>query len=248
MAMLSSTSQSRALLVASGAGIAIRYGFYFVGTLVFGAMAVGMVGLYGLLPHALSREPVFHLLPADVASLSKRSDVVEVAGTHFATWHYGEIHDRGRDLTVTMVMPPKGASVVKQFTREFVGITALRQVRPALSSTYYDLETRFGPVRAAEMRVNADGRQKLCLAFLSRFETTAVYLRGWICEGNGSQPSAGALACTIDRMVLDAPLPVEEADAFMRQRAAKRGGRCGAAPVTQTTDTRPVRHYRPFRR
>jgi hypothetical protein len=226
----------------------IRYCFYFFGAVLFAMTAYAIVSLYGLLPQALAREPAFHLMPADVASLSKQGEVVEVGGARLETWHYGQLHDRGRDLTITMIMPPKGASVTKNFAREFLDVAMLRQVRPILSSTYYDLETRFGPVRAMQMRVNADGRQKLCLAFLSRFETTAVYLRGWTCEGNGSQPSAGALACTIDRLALDAPLAFQAADDFLRPRTAKRGGTCGAAPVTQTTDTRPPRVHRAYRR
>ncbi len=244
--MLSSIDRPQASLVAMGAGIVIRYGFYLFGMVAFAAVASAAIGLYGLLPQSLSREPVFHLAAADVASLSRQGEVVEMAGTRFETWHYGQIYDRGRDLTVTMMMPPKGSPVPRHFAREFLDGATLRHARPVLSSTYYDLETRFGPVRAVQMRVNADGRQKLCLAFISRFETTSLHLRGWTCEGNGSQPSAGALACTIDHMTATAALATPEADDFFRQRAAKRGT-CGAAPVTQTTDTRPPRRLRPHR-
>lgn len=245
--MLSSIDRPRASLVAAGAGIIIRYGFYLFGMVAFAAVASAVIGLYGWLPQSLAREPAFHLAPADVASLSRQGEVVEMAGTRFETWHYGQIYDRGRDLTITMVMPPKGSAVTRYFGREFLDNATLRHARPVLSSTYYDLETRFGPVRALQMRVNADGRQKLCLAFISRFETTSLYLRGWTCEGNGSQPSAGALACTIDHMTATAALATPEAEDFFRQRAAKRGGTCGAAPVTQTTDTRPPRRPRPHR-
>ncbi|MGE0752111.1 MAG: hypothetical protein AB7K64_16160 [Variibacter sp.] len=246
--MLSSIDRSQASLVAAGAGILIRYGFYLFGAVAFAAVASAAIGLYGWMPRSLAREPAFHLAPADVASLSRQGEVVEMGGARLETWHYGQIYDRGRDLTVTMVMPPKGSPVTRHFAREFLNSTTLRHARPVLSSTYYDLETRFGPVRAVQMRVNADGRQKLCLAFISRFETTSLYLRGWTCEGNGSQPSAGALACTIDHMTVTAALATPEADDFFRRRAAKRGGTCGAAPVTQTTDTRPPRPLRIPRR
>ena len=59
-----------------------------------------------------------------------------------------------------------------------------------------------GPVRAREFRVNADGRTKLCLAYLSRFETTSVYLKGWTCEASGFNPGVYDLACNLDSLVL----------------------------------------------
>ena len=78
---------------------------------------------------------------------------------------------------------------------------------------------------------------KLCLAFLSRFETPYVYLKGWVCEASGAQPSASSLACLINRMTFDRPLTSLDADAFMR-RGLSRGSYCQATPVSQTTDTR----------
>jgi hypothetical protein len=47
----------------------------------------------------------------------------------------------------------------------------LGDVRATMLPNFYDLETRFGAVRAREMRVDADGRWKQCLAFRSRFDT-----------------------------------------------------------------------------
>ena len=49
-------------------------------------------------------------------------------------------------------------------------------------------EARFGEYRATEMRVDADGRWKQCLAFRSRLQTATVYLTGWYCDGSGSKP------------------------------------------------------------
>ena len=71
------------------------------------------------------------------------------------------------------------------------------------------MDTRFGAVRAADLNVNSDGFIKQCIVFLTRFETNAVYMKGWLCEASGAKPSADKLACMIDRMVLDKPLRVE---------------------------------------
>jgi len=86
------------------------------------------------------------------------------------------------------------------------------------------------------MRVDTDGRWKQCLAFRSRFETPAVYLTGWYCDGSGSKPSANSLACVLDKLVIERELTSKDADAFMRGRMAK-SAHCQADTVTQTTDT-----------
>src|SRR6185369_7814498 len=114
------------------------------------------------------------------------------------TRHYGRQYDRGTNLTVTLaVRPPIGSSVRLAPT--------FAEVRSQLSNSYYgsgtthyDLETRFGPIRASENRVNADGLIKPCLAFQSRFETAAVRLYGTYCEAAGSKPIAHRLACLLD--------------------------------------------------
>ena len=55
------------------------------------------------------------------------------------------------------------------------------------------------------------------------------------------------LACDLDSLVVDANFaPNEPAGAFLRDRM-KRPKLCSAEPVTQTTDTRPMRPS-PFRR
>ena len=115
---------------------------------------------------------------------------------------------------------------------------------PCSTPTHYDLENRFGEFRATEMRVDTDGRWKNCLAFRSRLDTAAVYFTGWYCDGSGAKPAAGALACMLDRLVLDADLASKEGD--MRARMA-RPPNCSAEPVTQTTDVRQRRMSPPSR-
>jgi len=110
----------------------------------------------------------------------------------------------------------------------------------ASMSTYgsmrHDLETRFGPVHAAETRITADGLIKPCLAFKSRFATEAVRLEGTYCEATGAKPSPHRLACILDGLVLDARLASTQADAFLRGRMAQRPY-CTSTPVSQTMDT-----------
>ena len=76
------------------------------------------------------------------------------------------------------------------------------------------------------MRVDTDGRWKQCLAFRSRFDTAAVYLTGWYCDGSGSKPSPNALACVLDKLVIERELAVEG----RRHVPARAHGQVGALP------------------
>ena len=121
-----------------------------------------------------------------------------------------------------------------------ISLGTLSSASAVYSNSYYDLQTRFGPVRAREFRVEADGRRKLCLGFLSRFDTPSIYLKGWSCEASGIKPGIYDLACNLDSLVLDQTLASAEADAFLRERM-RLPKKCSGEPVTQTTDTRPAR-------
>src|SRR5262249_34835434 len=148
---------------------------------------------------------------------------------------YGSFHNRDINFSVGMGFPPDGA--VKFDPAPQLSSLAPSTLRTVMSSNYHDLETRFGAVRAMEARIDNDGQWKQCLAFASRFETSTLYLIGWYCDATGAKPSAGSLACIIDKLTLDRPLASNDADTFLRARAA-RPASCSATPVSQTYDTR----------
>jgi hypothetical protein len=139
-----------------------------------------------------------------------------------------------------MGIPPKDAILTRDSMPQLTEISALRHARMVFSSVYHDLDTRFGAVRATEMRVDSDGQWKQCLSFASRFDTTAVYFVGWFCDASGAKPSPDRLACILDKITLNKELASKDADAFMREKMAK-GGLCSATPVSQTIDTRTYR-------
>lgn len=97
-----------------------------------------------------------------------------------------------------MVLPPNGVVAESQLGVSLRGAGLLGGIRSVMLPNFYDLETRFGAVRAMEMRIDADGLWKQCLAFQSRFDNPAIYLMGWSCDATGAQPSATALACTLE--------------------------------------------------
>jgi hypothetical protein len=223
----------------------IRYTFYALGALAFGLIGLSLlkvfnaVSFYRIAP--VDEVPAFRLVDSELVRLSMLTKVTSGASLgRVETRQYGQPHDRSVNLSITLMMPPKLGSGTN---------ASFADVRNALvsSSSFsgtgvrYDLETRFGPVRAAETRINADGLIKPCLAFQSRFETLAVRLDGSFCEAAGGKPSPQRLACILDTLVLDNKLASADADAFLRERMTRRA-LCTATPVTQTMDTqqRPV--------
>ena len=224
------------------AGAVIRYGFYATGAIVLGFIGIGMVSIWRMAPKPIDAPPAFHIAAGDVANKQVSGHVI--AGSRLGrieVRQYGQSNNRTSDLAVVMVMPPKGIGMGTQFVQDLHQANLLRVRRAVMTQTYYDLDTRFGELRATEMRVDTDGRWKQCLAYQSRFETPSVYLTGWYCDGTGSMPTAGALACILDKLVLDQELAAPDADRFLRERMAKPAF-CQGGPVTQTTDMghRPI--------
>src|SRR5262249_38692649 len=136
--------------------------------------------------------PSFRLTSPEVARLPVTGSVTTGRGSRVEMRQYGRLHDRDKDFTVVMVMPPKEQGGARDFAAEMTHFDSMQgglafvtaygvQMRvlygagplqsAQFSSSYHDLQTRLGPVRAREFRINADGRYKLCLAYLSRFET-----------------------------------------------------------------------------
>jgi hypothetical protein len=216
----------------------IRYSFLAVGTLTLGGMGLGVMSVANWVPKAVDAPPAFRIAAGEFASKATSGHVVTSSRFGRAeVLQYGQLYNRNTDLAVALIMPPKGIGMGTRFLQDLADVNLLRAKRSfILSQTNYDLDTRFGEYRATEMRVDADGRWKQCLAFRSRLDTVSVYLTGWYCDGSGSKPSPNALACILDKLVIDRELAVKDADTFMRGRMTK-AAYCQASPVTQTTDT-----------
>jgi hypothetical protein len=218
-------------------GAVIRYSFYAIGTVVLGLIGIGILAVWRIPPKAVDTPPAFHVAAGDVASKPVSGHVV--TGSRLGrveVLQYGQLNNRSSDLAVVLAMPPKGVGMGTRFAQDLHGANYLRLKRAVMTQVHYDLNTRFGEFRATEMRVDTDGRWKQCLSYQSRFDTAAVYLAGWYCDGSGSRPSAGTLACILDKLALDRPLASPEADRYLRERMAKPAF-CQGTPVTQTSDT-----------
>lgn len=226
---------------AAGAGAVIRYSFYLFGALVFGAILIGINWAYGSRVKKVDTKPAFHLASQYLERLPVSSQVV--TGGRFGRMEllqHGAVRDRDINLTIAMGIPPRDAILTRDSMPQLTEISALRRARMVFTSVYHDLDTRFGAVRATEMRVDNDGQWKQCLSFASRFDTTAVYFVGWFCDASGAKPSPDRLACILDKITLNKDLASPEANAFMREKMGK-GASCSATPVSQTIDTRTYR-------
>jgi len=236
--------QNHIATVGGYAGKAVRYSFYAAGTVMFALIAIGVVRISSFFsqPSSVSTKASFQIASPDLARLSPTATSAKFNAGWQEVLQHGRIYDRDTDFTLVVNMPANpGTPVVRDYSSEMSSLRPLlRSTYMGASTTYYDLQTRFGPVRAASFQANSDGQTKLCVSYLSRFETEAVYLKGWLCEASGARPNFHTLACMLDRIALKGMLPTAAAQAFFEERM-KRSARCSAEPVSQTTDTRPAR-------
>ena len=237
-------SRSNIEVAANAAGSFVRLVFYAVA--IFALLFVGLVStwIWNRLPpsrESVKVQPAFEVRTNSLASRPAVRKAENWPQGWTETLQYGQLHDRDVDMTVVMVVPKES---YQGLTRNYASeIGSLRPIAGRFyqsNTTFYDLETRFGSIRASAFSFNADGRTKLCISYLSRFDTPAVYLKGGYCEANGARPSYSAVACVLDQLVLGRPLPSAEATSFMTERM-KLPAKCSSEPVTQTTDTSPRR-------
>jgi hypothetical protein len=240
-------SRTNVQIATQTAGSFIRFAFYAVG--LFALAFVGLVALWiwnrlPPSPASVKAQPVFQI----GANVLSRRPQVSKAENRPQGWveslQYGQLYDRDVDMTVVMIVPKEGyEGLTRNYASEIGALRPISNRFHGSNTTYYDLETRFGALRAREFTTNADGRTKLCISYLSRFDTEAFYLKGWYCEANGARPSYSTLACIIDQLALKRPLASAEATSFITRRM-KQPAKCYAEPVSQTTDTSPRRPLR----
>ncbi|MBZ0141690.1 MAG: hypothetical protein K8H87_18270 [Pseudorhodoplanes sp.] len=232
-------SQQRLASSVSAAGIVVRYAFYLLGAIVFGLTAFAILSIWNNRTKRIDAPPAFRLTAPELSRLPLRSQIVSDRRLgRVEIRQHGQIYHRDIDFTVALIMHPSGSiALTSDGLPRLPRIKPLRSARTVSTAVNYDLDTRLGDYRASELRVDADGQWKQCLAFVSRFETDAVSIAGWYCDASGARPSADRLACLLDKIALDAPLDSPEADRFLRARLA-RAPKCAASPVSQTVDTR----------
>jgi hypothetical protein len=221
-----------------------RYTFYAAGTLAFVLVAFAIIKVSSFVSFnrvkIVDDAPSFRIVEKAFTKLPTQSKVTSGGSLgRIEVRHYGRLHHRTANLSIALIVPPKpGDRPARQdFSTVHNTLAMSTSSSAAPGAGRYDLETRFGAVRAGDTRISVDGLVKPCLLFYSRFDTDAVRLEGAMCEADGSKPSPHGLACILDGLVLDARLPTAAAESFLRERMAQRS-HCTATPVSQTIDTR----------
>jgi hypothetical protein len=222
--------------------------FYIAGTVVFAVVAIAALRVSSFFgqPSSVSTRTSFQINTPKLTRTAAAASTSRFNAGWQEIVQHGQVYDRDTDFTLVVTMPAHpGVPQVHDYSSEMASLRPLIRSTFMGATTYYDLETRFGPVRAANFQINADGRIKLCVSYLSRFDTDALRYKGWLCEADGARPNLTALACILDRITLKNPLPTTAAQTFFDDRVA-RPPRCSAEPVSQTTDTRRPRPPRRF--
>src|SRR5262245_4130846 len=233
---------------------AIRYGVCLIAPFAF--VATGIVALtVGKAapkvvddgPKVVEDRPSLRLNIEYLARLPVKSQLL--AGSRFGRvekHEYGSIYNRDVSFGLVMGIPPNGAVITSGSMPHFSDVKLMRRAAIVTSSVHYDLETRLGLMRATEVRVDNDGQWKQCLTFVSRFDSTALYMMGAYCDASGTKPSADRLACMFSSVELNGPVPSPDVEAYLRERL-ERAYSCSAHPVSQTIDTGQRRPSPPSR-
>ena len=229
------------------AGNLIKYGFYTIGMLVLGIIGLGIMSLWKIPPKPIDVPPAFRTTAQGLSRLPVTGHLLSSSLIGRAeVRQYGRLTNRDIDLAVVLFMPPKGVGMGTEFVQDLRTLNLLKMTRMSMTQTHYDMDTRFSEFCGTEMRVDTDSRWKQCIAFRSRFDSPSVYVAGWYCDATGTKPSADAVACMLDKLVLDKELDSKEADTFLREKMTKRAN-CMGSPVTQTTATGSRRVSSPYR-
>jgi hypothetical protein len=227
------------ILAAAPGGVLTRRSTYFglAGGLL--ALIVGLMLLVQLRAHA-NDPAAIRLSDARLMRLPTRSVVSDSPALgHGETRQYGVLDDPNLDATVVLIIPPAGQSVARDFVQEVRGLELVGSAERVAMARSYELQTRFGTYQATELQVDMIGRWKDCVAFLSRFATPAVYVKGWYCDDIGKKPKADRVACALDGLALDHSLTSANADAFMREHIA-RPSFCGAIDRGENREVRSL--------
>ena len=95
------------------------------------------------------------------------------------------------------------------------------------------LETKFGPVVAADVKAGLPGHQRACLAFGRHEEVLRFAFQGLYCAGNGKMAELRTLQCLIDRIELVGGSSDPQLRAFF-VGTEKRRDFCGAGDLRAT--------------
>jgi hypothetical protein len=237
---VASASLIQRLILAAAPGGVLTRKYVFLG---LGAGLVIIIAGIGFMSHLRGRadDPAgVRLSDREITQFPTRSYIATSASLgRGEVRQYGLLDDKHMDATVIMMIPPPGQMGGRDFSQEVRELDAVRNATRATIAGSYELQTRFGLYQATELQVDMVGRWKDCLAFVSRFDTSAVYVKGWYCNTIGEKPNPERLACALDGLTVDGRLATADADTFMHGRIA-RPSFCAAISTGRDREPRPL--------
>jgi hypothetical protein len=181
-----------------------------------------LVGYLSYLQHRAADPAAMRLADPELVSLPTRSHIAsDVGHGRLEVRDYGFLDSPSPDATLIMEIATNGQASSHDFLQELRSLDPVRNATRATMAATYDVQTRFGNFLAIEVQIDMVGRWKDCIAFFSRFDTTAVQIKGWYCSSVGERPDGDRLACALDGLTIDTPLVSAAADTFMRQHMAR---------------------------
>ncbi len=147
--------------------------------------------IFGLESPELERQPLV-LEARRSADGRQREDLLSFGGFDETKPH----------LTLRLAVRHEREELSRPFIVALVRAAAARGLSVQRSSLPAAVETRFGPVEAADVTLSDGPVGRACIAFRMEAGTVPLALSGWWCGGEGKPADRRQLVCLIDRIDL----------------------------------------------
>jgi hypothetical protein len=149
------------------------------------------IPIFGLESPELERQPAV-LDARRSADGTRREDLLSFGGFAEPKPH----------LALRLAVQHEREELSRPFIVALVRMAAARGLSVQRSSLPAAIETRFGPVEAADVTLSDGASGRACIAFRLEGGTVPLALSGWWCGGEGKPADRRQLVCLIDRIDL----------------------------------------------
>jgi hypothetical protein len=149
------------------------------------------IPIFGLESPELERQPAV-LDARRSADGTRREDILSFGGFAEPKPH----------LSLRLAVQHERDELSRPFIVALVRAAAARGLSVQRSSLPAAIETRFGPVEAADVTLSDGASGRACIAFRTEGGTVPLALSGWWCGGEGKPADRRQLVCLIDRIDL----------------------------------------------
>lgn len=108
-----------------------------------------------------------------------------------------------------------------------------------LGGPSYVFDTRYGKFNGKDVTIDDGMRQRLCIGFVSAFDTPYAILSGVYCDAAGKAAGPATVACLIDRIKFDRA-ELQPPLAALADKAGSPGANCASRSFHEPGSRRPV--------